>query len=267
MKCYKGFDKDLKCRGFQYEIGKTYETDKADICKEGFHACENPIDVLRYYSPADSRFCEVELDVNEQKENDSKRVGKKIQIGAEIGLDGLIQAGIKFVFEKSEFNDSDKGIAVSSGDGGNAVSSGYKGIAVSSGDEGIAVSRGYEGNAVSNGRWGNAVSIGAGGNAVSNGDKGIAVSNGDGGNAVSSGYEGNAVSNGRWGNAVSSGYKGIAIVTGRNSKAKGALGCWLVLTERDSVYNIVDMKAVKVDGEKIKTDTFYKLKNGEVVEA
>lgn len=222
MKCYKGFDKDLKCREFQYEIGKTYETDKADICKEGFHACENPIDVLRYYSPSDSRFCEVELDVNEQKENDSKRVGKKIQIGAEIGLDGLIQAGIKFVFEKAEFNDSD---------GGNAVSNGAKGIAVSNGDGGNAVSSGDEGNAVSNGRWGNA---------VSSGDKG---------------------------NAVSNGYEGIAIVTGRNSKAKGALGCWLVLTERDSAYNIVDMKAVKVDGEKIKTDTFYKLKNGEVVEA
>lgn len=92
MKCYKGFDKDLKCRGFQYEIGETYETEKADICHEGFHACENPLDVLRHYSPVDSRFCEVDLDANEQKEKDSKRVGKKIRVGAEIGLDGLIRA-------------------------------------------------------------------------------------------------------------------------------------------------------------------------------
>ena len=130
MKCYKGFDKDLKCSGFQYEIGKTYETDKANIYHYGFHACENPLDALRYYSPADSRFCEVELDVNEQKINDSKRVGKKIQIGAEIGLDGLIQAGIKFVFEKAEFNDSYGGIAVSSGGEGFAIFSGVNGYAI-----------------------------------------------------------------------------------------------------------------------------------------
>lgn len=92
MKCYKGFDKDLKCRGFQYEIGKEYEEDAADICHKGFHACENPMDVFGYYNPADSRYCEVDLDTNEQTEEDSKRVGKKIKIETEIGLSGLIQA-------------------------------------------------------------------------------------------------------------------------------------------------------------------------------
>ena len=61
MKAYKGFDKDLKCRGFQYEIGKEYEEPKADLCACGFHACENPIDVFGYYHPADSRYCEVEI--------------------------------------------------------------------------------------------------------------------------------------------------------------------------------------------------------------
>lgn len=65
MKCYKGFDKDLKCRGFQYEIGKEYEENAADICHKGFRACENPMDVFGYYNPADSRYCEVDLDTNE----------------------------------------------------------------------------------------------------------------------------------------------------------------------------------------------------------
>ena len=293
MRCYKGFDKDLKCSGFQYEIGETYETDKADLCHEGFHACENPLDVLRHNSPVDSRFCEVDLDANEQKGKDSKRVGKKIQVGAEIGLDGLIRAGIEFAFEKAEFEDSNAGnaassgtrsTAVSSGVAGNAASSGTRSTAVSSGDAGNAVSSGYGGNAVSSGRWGNAVSSGYGGNAVSSGRRGTAVSSGrrgtavssgDEGNAVSSGYGGNAVSSGDAGTAVSSGDEGnavssgddsVAIVTGRHSKAKGVLGCWLVLTERDSAYHIVDMKAVKVDGEKIKPDTFYALKDGKVVE-
>ena len=103
MKCFKGFDKDLRCKGFQYEVGKEYETERAEICDEGFHACEFPLDVLGYYNPADSRFCEVELDANEQTHNDSMRVGKKIKIGAEIGLSGLVKAGVKFILEKADF--------------------------------------------------------------------------------------------------------------------------------------------------------------------
>ena len=71
MKCYKGFDQDLKCRGFQYEVGKEYETDSAKLCESGFHACENPLDVFEYYSPSNNRFCEVELDANKERGNDS----------------------------------------------------------------------------------------------------------------------------------------------------------------------------------------------------
>lgn len=93
MKCYKGFDKGLKCRDFQYEIGKEYEEERAEICDTGFHACENPLDVFGYYAPADSRYCEVELDANNQKLDDSKRVGKKISIKAEIGIAGIIKTG------------------------------------------------------------------------------------------------------------------------------------------------------------------------------
>mgnify|MGYP000453351372 CR=1 FL=1 len=85
MKCFKGFDKDLKCRDFQYEIGKEYTEEKADICNYGFHACEFPMDVFGYYPPSDSRYCEVDLEENDQKSSDdSKRVGKKISVKAEI---------------------------------------------------------------------------------------------------------------------------------------------------------------------------------------
>lgn len=88
MKMYKGFDKDLKCRDFQYEIGKTYEEPTAELCEKGFHACEYPLDVFGYYAPGDmSRYCEVDLDdVSHKKSNeDSKRCGKKIAVKAEIG--------------------------------------------------------------------------------------------------------------------------------------------------------------------------------------
>ena len=91
---FKGFDKDLKCRGFQYEIGKDYEQEGiVKCCERGFHFCENPFDVFRYYSPSYSRYCEVEGDGNSDKANDDSKVSTShIHISAEIGLNGLIKA-------------------------------------------------------------------------------------------------------------------------------------------------------------------------------
>lgn len=78
MKAYKGFDKNLQCRGFQYEVGGEYTEDTASLCNKGFHACENPLDTLRYYAPGESRYCEVEIDDNgERNSNDSKVCGSK----------------------------------------------------------------------------------------------------------------------------------------------------------------------------------------------
>ena len=145
MKCFKGFDKDLRCKGFQYEVGKEYETERAEICEEGFHACEFPLDVLRYYNPADSRFCEVELDANEQTHNDSKRVGKKIKIGAEIGLSGLVKAGVKFILEKADFenakatNTGNRSAATNTGDCSAATNTGNRSAATVEGKESIAI--------------------------------------------------------------------------------------------------------------------------------
>ena len=102
MKAFKGFDKDLKCRDFQYEIGKEYEEKDAKLCNIGFHACEHPLDVLRYYPPIDNnRFCEVEIeDSGERHSVDTKVCGTKIKIGAEIGLKGLIKATFEYVKER-----------------------------------------------------------------------------------------------------------------------------------------------------------------------
>lgn len=104
MKGYKGFDKDLKCNDYQYEIGKTYETDKAMLCVEGFHFCEAPLDVLRYYGNRNgNRYCEVTADnVSEETADDSKRVAKTLKIGAEIGLPGLIKAHFDYVRATAE---------------------------------------------------------------------------------------------------------------------------------------------------------------------
>ena len=214
MKCYKGFDKDLKCRGFQYEIGKEYEEDAADIC----HACENPMDVFGYYNPADSRYCEVDLDTNEQTEKDSKRVGKRIKIETEIGLSGLIQAGVKFILEKVDFKSAKES---------------------NTGNQSAATNTGNWSAATNTGNWS------------------AATNTGNRSAATNTGYQSAATVGGA---------ESIAVVTGYGSKAKGAVGCWLVLTERDEKMHILGVQAVCVDGETIKADTFYMLKNGAIIE-
>lgn len=102
VKAYKGFNKHMQCtlngKIFQYEIGKEYKEDKADLCHCGFHACENPLDVLSYYNNIDDKFCEVELDkIDPNRNKDSKICGKKIKIGIEIGFLGLFKAGIEWI--------------------------------------------------------------------------------------------------------------------------------------------------------------------------
>ena len=113
---YKGFDKDLKCRDFQYEIGKEYEMDGPIVaCRRGFHACAAPLEVFDYYSPVDSRYCEVEQSGQLDTDNGSKIASKKIKIGAEIGIKGLVDAHIEFIREKTEKLSDDAKIG-SSGD-------------------------------------------------------------------------------------------------------------------------------------------------------
>ena len=231
MKCYKGFDKGLKCRDFQYEIGKEYEEERVEICDTGFHACENPLDVFGYYAPADSRYCEVELDANDQKSDDSKRVGKKISIKAEVGIAGIIKAGLEYIKDQVNWDDDKKS---------------------NTGDRSVATNTGNRSAATNTGNWSVATNTGDWSAATNTGNWSVATNTGD------------------WSAATVEGKESVAMAIGYNSKAKGSLGCFIVLAECKELggeYHIVDVKSAKVDGEKIKPDTFYKLINGEFVEA
>ncbi|SHI23790.1 hypothetical protein SAMN02745823_03764, partial [Sporobacter termitidis DSM 10068] len=128
MKTYKGFDKNMQCRGFQYEPGKTYEEPTANLCRAGFHACESPLDVFNYYPPATSRYAEVALDdVSDKRDDDTKRVGKKITVGAEIGIPGLVKAHIEYVKVHTTFEHTDPKQATAGNYG--AATAGYSGAA------------------------------------------------------------------------------------------------------------------------------------------
>ena len=298
LKAFKGFDKRLRCRGFQYEVGKEYQEPVAELCRKGFHACENPLDTFRYYPPTDSRYCEVEIDDNGQRNSDDSKVcGKKIKIGAEIGLDGVIKAGARFIFEKCDGDTEDhafgwsgnaaasgeSGNAAASGRSGNAAASGWRGNAAASGESGNAAASGRSGNAAASGRSGNAAASGWSGNAAASGESGNAAASGWSGNAAASGESGNAAASGTSGNAAASGTSGTATVTGKygsakalgdgclavawgpESKAMGKLGNWLVLSEYKNG-TIVDARMVRVDGKIINPDTWYMLRDGGIVE-
>ena len=237
MKLYKGFDKNMKCRDFQYEEGKTFiHPGTPKLCGEGFHACEIPLDCLKYYSPAEgSIYREVEMEgVTDEHGEDSKRVGKVIKIGVKLRIRDLVRFSIDIFKKKAEGSP-----AASSGDKSTAATSGYYSTVVTSGDYSTAATSGGYSTAATSGYYS------------------TAASSGDYSTAATSGYKSTAVVEGKESIALAGGYK---------SMAKGALGCWLVLAERDDEDHILGVKAIKVDGVQIKPDTFYILKDGEVIE-
>ena len=212
-KGYKGFDKDLKCRDFQYKEGETYETDQKPVrCTEnGFHFCTEPIDVFGYYDPANSIFHEVEgFGETSTDDSDSKIAVSKIKIGAEISLFDMVKIGVDMILKRCK-KDTEKLIKDSSA-------------------------------------------------AVNSGDRSAAVNSGDSSAAVNSGDRSAAEVTGK---------HSIACGFGIENKAKGSLGCWLVLTEwvHEGEWQIKNLKSVKVDGKKIKADTWYMLKDNKIIEA
>lgn len=144
MKAYKGFNKDMTCapggQKFQFEEGKSYEEQEAVLCKKGFHACEAPIEVFRYYSPASSVFHEVDLEeVSPERREDSKVCAKKIKIGARLNIRNLVKSQIEFVKSKTTMEHTDEKTATAGSYG--AATAGYRGAATA-GDSGAATSRG-----------------------------------------------------------------------------------------------------------------------------
>ena len=149
MKAYKGFTRDMKCRDFQYEEGKEYATDKAEICECGFHACEHPLDTFRYYAPAKSVYHEVELggELSRRENGGTKVAGTRIKIGARLDIPGLVKAAFDFVHARcTNENNAEPGKPASAGASG-AASAGEYGAACSRGSSavesnGVAVARG-----------------------------------------------------------------------------------------------------------------------------
>ena len=257
IKAYKAFDKDLSCRGFKYEVGKEYEeTGDIKACEKGFHACPYPLDVFGYYTPAGSRFCEVEQSGKIDDSESDKVCSSKIRIGAELDIRGLVKAAVSYVKERctNECN-AEPGKPATAGDSG-AATAGDSGAATA-GDYGAATAGDY--GAATAGDRGAATAGDSG--AATAGDYGAATA-GDSGAATAGDY-GAATARGK----ASTGSNGLSVARGSNVQVKGGIGAILVIAEeREDTYDIVDWKAVLVDGKIVKADTWYRLENGELVE-
>ena len=248
IKTYKGFNRDMTCRGFQYEIGKEYTHDgKVRACDSGFHACERPLDVFNYYPPASSRYCETEQGGDFSRDGDDTKVASsRIKIGAEIGILGLVKAQIEYVKAHTTMEHTDSG-AATAGDYGAATAGNYG--AATAGDSGAATA-GDRGAATA-GNYGAATAGNYG--AATAGDRG----------AATAGYRGAATSRG----CSTVGEDGLAVARGNNVKVKGGLGAVLVICEEnEGDYSIKEWTCVVIDGEKVKADTWYALKDGQLVE-
>ena len=197
MKVYKGTDENMVCHGKQYVPGEMATEEKAKLCECGLHACEMPLDVLKYYPPNCSRYFDAEADdvSDERSSDDSKIVAKKMTLKAEIGIPGLVKAQVEYIKKQIGFDDAIKRADAEKEN----HATGYQGAASATGKSGIALAAGFK------------------------------------------------------------------------CKAKGALGCAICCVERGGwngeTYPILAVKAAIVDGETVKPDTWYMLKNGKFVEA
>ena len=245
IKAYKGFNKDMTCRDFRYEEGKEYEEDRAEACSCGFHACEHPLDCLGYYDPAHSVYHEVEQSGEISKRSDDTKVAStKIKIGAIVSIAGLVQAAIEYTKERV------KPEAEANEDYGASSATGNYGASSATGDYGASSATGY---------------------------KGASSATGDYGASSATGNCGASSATGNMGKSAAENQNSVAVAWGPEAMAKGVKGSTLVLAEwkridndarywEEEAWDFIGSLMVRVDGEKVKENTWYTLKNGELME-
>ena len=269
IKAYKGFDRSLCCRGFQYEVGKEYEhAGDVEVCRSGFHACENPFDVLDYYGDMlDCRYCEVEQS-GVTKHDGDKTVSSKIKINAEIGFPGLLKAGIEWIKKSTTPNiKSDNTLNDNGGYSAQIGSSGYYAKIGSSGDYAQIGSSGYSAQIGSSGY---SAQIGSSGDYAKIGSSGDSAQIGSSGDYAKIGSSGDYAQIGSSGDSAkidSTGEDSVICCAGHQSRVKAKMGSWITLAEWEYSQNKERWipKCVKteyVDGERIKADTWYRLVDG-----
>ena len=280
MKAYKGFNRDMTCRGFQYAEGETYHTDTAELCESGFHACKYPLDVLAYYPPSSSVYHEVELqEVSDECEDDSKVCAKTIRVGARMDIASLVKASVEYTMSKCNKScrkhvtvdqgvapaEDDQSVAYVTGNYSAASVTGYQSVASAAGIQSTASATDDCSAAFAIGDYSVASATGDQSAASAAGKRGVASATGKKGAAFAAGNYSAAFATGYWGTASADNPTAIAVAWGLNGRAKGVLGAYIVCAEyKDD--KLICAKMAQVDGVTIKADTYYVLVDGNFVE-
>ena len=312
---YKGFNKDMTCKGKQYEEGKEYIEEYTKARHSGMHACEYPLDCLCYYGPNESVYHVVEQSGEiSHCGHDSKVASTKMRIGAEIGFAELVEAAIEYTKERIQTGKNiamnyevssateDKGASSATGNYGASSATGYygassatgycggssatgnNGASSATGYKGISSATGNRGASSATGNYGASSATGYRGASSATGNYGASSATGYQGASSATGYQGASLVAGNCGASSSTGYKGsseaqnpesIAVAWGYHGRARGVKGAYLVLADwegNDNNYweqgewKLKGAKMVRVDGNKIKENTWYTMVCGEVVE-
>ena len=264
---YKGFNADLTCRDFQFQIGETYTHDgKVEACASGFHACENPMDVFNYYSPT-SRFAIVECsgEISKKSNIDSKIACGSIHIKAEIGLPTLISKAVDLILSKikweaaKESNTGDRSAATNTGNCSAATNTGNCSAATNTGDRSAATNTGY---------YSAATNTGDHSAATNTGNCSAATNTGNCSAATNTGYQSAATNTGNRSAAEVTGSHSVAAALGYESKAKAGESCAIVCVYRNDDDELIHIRASKVGENGIEAGKWYTLnESGEFVEA
>ncbi|ELF7982405.1 hypothetical protein RA609_003680 [Salmonella enterica] len=291
---FKGFNKDLKCRDFQFAIGETFHHDgKVEACGSGFHACECPFDVFSYYPPAESRYAEtISFGITDSEEGgDTKIASSSITIKDELTLPQFIQRGIEWIWSKIDKSLEQQ---IISGNWSAATNTGDQSAATNTGDQSAATNTGYRSAATNTGNWSAATNTGNWSAATNTGDQSAATNTGNWSAATNTGYQSAATNTGDQSAATNTGYQSAATNTGDQSaatntgyrsaaevsgsqsvaaslgiegKARASEGGAIVLCYRDEDGELIHIRASKVGENGIMPDTWYQLdEDGEFVE-
>ncbi|HHF5697043.1 TPA: hypothetical protein ACPPGJ_000047 [Haemophilus influenzae] len=292
---YKGFKQDWTCRGYQYEVGKTYEhKGNVEACESGFHACEYPLDVLSYYSPAVSKFAVVKMSGETSKDSDDTKIASaKITIETEINLPEMIKKAVEWIKGKVDWdaakvsntgywsaatNTGYRSVATNTGDWSVATNTGYRSVATNTGYRSVATNTGYRSVATNTGDWSVATNTGDRSVATNTGYWSAVTNTGDRSVATNTGYRSVATNTGDQSAATNTGDQSVAEVSGKQSiavalgwqsksKAKASINGAIVCVYRNHDGELIHIKASKVGENNIKADTWYTLdKIGEFVE-
>ncbi|EBC2945604.1 hypothetical protein LB81_06465 [Salmonella enterica subsp. enterica] len=282
---FKGFNKDLTCRDFQFAIGETFHHDgKVEACGSGFHACECPFDVFSYYPPAESRYAEtISFGViDREEEGDTKIASASITIKSELTLPQFIQRGIEWIWSKidksleQQIMTGNRSAATNTGNQSAATNTGNQSAATNTGNRSAATNTGNRSAATNTGDQSAATNTGNRSAATNTGYQSAATNTGYQSAATNTGYQSAATNTGDQSAATNTGCQSAAEVSGSQSvaaslgikgKSRASEGGAIVLCYRDKNGELIHIRASKVGENGIMPNTWYQLnEDGEFVE-